>query len=177
MNCKNSFFSQSLWDPNISTFCVYGRLPCWLSYKKNPSSMEDPQRLGFDPWPLGLEDPLVEGMATHSSIFAWEILWTRETGRLQSMGLPRVGHEWSDLVCTHMSISLGKLPNLFCPLSPPNGNYGILWYLSLSFWKASLNRSILLKIYVFKFLALHGHYSKVCGVFKTSQGLLLLFSH
>ena len=32
------------------------------------------------------EDPLEEGMATHSSILAWEIPWTEEPGRLQSMG-------------------------------------------------------------------------------------------
>ena len=31
---------------------------------------------------LGQEDPLEEGMATHSSILAWEILWTEEPGRL-----------------------------------------------------------------------------------------------
>ena len=37
------------------------------------------------------EDPLEEGMATHSSILAWEILWTEEPGRLQSMGSQRVG--------------------------------------------------------------------------------------
>ena len=34
---------------------------------------------------LGCEDPLEEGMATHSSIFAWRIPWTEEPGRLQSM--------------------------------------------------------------------------------------------
>ena len=34
---------------------------------------------------LGQEDPLEEGMATHSSIFAWKIAWTEEPGRLQSM--------------------------------------------------------------------------------------------
>jgi len=42
--------------------------------------------------PLGGEDPLEKGMATHSSILAWEILWTEEPGGLQSMGLQRVGH-------------------------------------------------------------------------------------
>ena len=36
---------------------------------------------------LGQEDPLVEEMATHSSILAWRILWTEEPGELQSMGL------------------------------------------------------------------------------------------
>ena len=41
---------------------------------------------------LGWEDPLEKGMATHSSILAWRIPWTEEPGRLQSMGLQRVGH-------------------------------------------------------------------------------------
>ena len=35
---------------------------------------------------LGWEDPLEKEMATHSSILAWEIPWTEEPGRLQSMG-------------------------------------------------------------------------------------------
>ena len=38
---------------------------------------------------LGKEDPLEEGMATHSSILVWRILWTEEPGRLQSMGLKK----------------------------------------------------------------------------------------
>ena len=42
---------------------------------------------------LGREDPLEEGMATHSSILAWRIPWTEEPGSLQSMGLQRVGHD------------------------------------------------------------------------------------
>ena len=42
---------------------------------------------------LGREDPLQEEMATHSSILAWRIPWTEEPGRLQSMGLQRVGHD------------------------------------------------------------------------------------
>ena len=41
---------------------------------------------------LGREDPLEEGMATHSSIVARRIPWTEEPGGLQSMGLQRVGH-------------------------------------------------------------------------------------
>ena len=35
---------------------------------------------------LGQEDPLEEGMATHSSILAWRIPWTEEPGGLQSRG-------------------------------------------------------------------------------------------
>ena len=39
---------------------------------------------------LDREDPLKEGVATHSSILAWRIPWTEEPGGLQSMGLQRV---------------------------------------------------------------------------------------
>ena len=42
---------------------------------------------------LGGEDPIEKGMATHSSILAWRILWTEEPGRLQSMGLQRIEHD------------------------------------------------------------------------------------
>ena len=42
--------------------------------------------------PLGWEDPLEKGMATHSSMLAWRISWTEEPGGLQSMGSQRVGH-------------------------------------------------------------------------------------
>ena len=41
------------------------------------------------------EDPLEEGVVTHSSIPAWRILWTKEPGGLQSMGLQRVRHDWA----------------------------------------------------------------------------------
>ena len=43
-------------------------------------------------WFLGLEDPLEEEMATHSSILAWKIPGTVEPGRLQSMRSQRFGH-------------------------------------------------------------------------------------
>ena len=46
-------------------------------------------------WFLGQEDPLEKGMATHSSILAWRIPWTEETGWLQSMGSQRVRHNWA----------------------------------------------------------------------------------
>ena len=42
---------------------------------------------------LGQENPLEKGMATHSSILAWRTPWTEESGRLQSMGSQRVGHD------------------------------------------------------------------------------------
>ena len=42
---------------------------------------------------LGWEDPLDKGLATHSSILDYRILWTEELGELQSMGSQRVGHD------------------------------------------------------------------------------------
>ena len=48
-------------------------------------------------WSLGWEDPLEEEMAIHSNILSWRIPWTEEPGRLQSIGLQRVRHNWSDL--------------------------------------------------------------------------------
>ena len=48
-----------------------------------------------EPWVLcvGQEDPLEEGIATQSSIFAREIPWTEESGGLQSIGSQRVRHD------------------------------------------------------------------------------------
>ena len=42
---------------------------------------------------LGGEDPLEEGMATHSSILVWRIPWTEVPGGLQSIGSQRAGHD------------------------------------------------------------------------------------
>ena len=54
-------------------------------------------------WSLGQEDLLERGggMATHSSMLAWEVPWTEEFGGLQSMGPQRVGHDQSDLAHMH----------------------------------------------------------------------------
>ena len=55
---------------------------------KNLPAMQETQVLS-----LGWEDPLQEGMATHSSILAWKIPWTEEPGGLQSMWLQRARHD------------------------------------------------------------------------------------
>ena len=54
--------------------------------KKNPPAT-------WETWvrSLGWDDPLEKGTATHSSMLAWRIPWTEVPGRLQSMGLQRVG--------------------------------------------------------------------------------------
>ena len=55
---------------------------------KNLTAMQETQVRS-----LGQEDSLEKEMATHSSILAWEILWTEEPGGLWSMGVTRVGHD------------------------------------------------------------------------------------
>ena len=56
---------------------------------KNPPSMQETWV-----WSLGCEDPLKEGMTTHSSTLAWRIPWTEEPRELQSMGSQSVKHDW-----------------------------------------------------------------------------------
>ena len=60
-----------------------------LVVKNPPANAGDLRDVGSIP---DLEDPLDEGMATHSSILIWRMPWTEEPGRLQSMGLQRVRH-------------------------------------------------------------------------------------
>ena len=81
-------------------------------------------------------------MATHSSILAWEIPWTEEPGRLQSMGLHRVRH---DLVTKHyyhpVKRHFLKLPGS-SPLFPIHFKeviaYILLWYECLCLPKVNL---------------------------------------
>ena len=79
-----------------------GRLgiPRWLSGKESPAVLEMQEM-----WvpPLGWEDPLEKGMATHFGILAWRIPWTEEPGWLYSMGSQIVGHNWAHVcACTCM---------------------------------------------------------------------------
>ena len=65
----------------------------WLLQRlsgKNPPVMQEPQEMGVQS--LGQEDPLEEGVATYSSILARRVPQIEEPGRLQSIGLQRVGH-------------------------------------------------------------------------------------
>ena len=50
---------------------------------------------------LGWKEPPEREMGTHSSILAWRIPWTEEPGRLQSLGLQRVGHDVVTLATKH----------------------------------------------------------------------------
>ena len=58
---------------------------------KNPPAMQETQDTWI--WSLSWEDPLEEGMGTHSSNFPWRIPRTEELGRLKSMGSQRIGQD------------------------------------------------------------------------------------
>ena len=77
---------------------------------KNLPAMQETQARS-----LGQEDPLEEGMATHSGILAWEIPWTEEPGVLQSMGSQSPARmSWTCLIC----LSFIKSSTLCKGLSP-----------------------------------------------------------
>ena len=67
---------------------------------KHPPTMQETQVQS-----LGLEDFLEKEVTTHSSILAWKIPWTVESGRLQSRGSQRVRHDWA----TSLSLSLFRI--------------------------------------------------------------------
>ena len=71
--------------------------PGTLVVKNLPANAGDIRDVGSIP---GREDPLEEGMATHSSILAWRILWTEEPGRLQS--IESQNWTWLKQLSTHM---------------------------------------------------------------------------
>ena len=71
-------------------------------WEKNLPAMQETQEIQVQF--LDREDPLEEGMATHSSIPAWRIPWTEEPGRLQSMW----SHAWSVLAHTQIFCKLYK---------------------------------------------------------------------
>ena len=122
--CKNELMS----------YCHAGRAFLIAQLVKNlPAMQETPVRF------LRWEVPLEKEMATHSASLAWRIPWTEEPGRLQSMGLHRVGHNWSNLARMHdgsdgtesaCSVDdLGLIPRL--ARSPGRGHDNPLQYSSL----------------------------------------------
>ena len=61
---------------------------------KNTPEMQETQEAWIQS--LSREDPLAEGMTTHSSILAWRIPWTEEPGELWFMESRRAGCDWSE---------------------------------------------------------------------------------
>ena len=102
--------------------CVYG--PSRVAQMvKNPPAM-------WEAWAqsLGWEDPLEEGMVTHSSILTWRIPWTEEPGGLQPSGSWRVRHDWvtkhSTAQCVYVNPKLLIYLPHPTPLAFPGGASG-----------------------------------------------------
>ena len=75
------------WSPNHWTAREFPTDIINLGVKNLPANAGDKTDVGSI---LGEEDLIVEEMATHSSILAWEVPWTEERGGLQSVGSQRV---------------------------------------------------------------------------------------
>ena len=69
---------------------IYQGLPCWLSDKESTCNVGDPGSIS------GLGKSSGVGIATHSSILAWGIPWTKELCGLQSIGWHRDRDKWND---------------------------------------------------------------------------------
>ena len=76
------------------------RLPWWLSGKESACNAGDIEDMGSIPG--SGRSPGGKHGKIHFNMLAWRIPRTEESGRLPSMGLQRVGHNWSDLASTHM---------------------------------------------------------------------------
>ena len=86
--------SQIIWK-----FSLIGFVYCMSGASQVALPMQETKETSV--WSLGGEDPLEEGMERHSSILAWKIPWTEDPGGLQTIGLQRVRHNWSDLACIY----------------------------------------------------------------------------
>ena len=106
MNLHSSDWCCSTILPRVKIWNNYDsrRKPHWLISKESASIAEMPEMRVQS---QGQEDPLEEEMATHSNIFAWETLWKKESGRLQSMGFQRIRYNWMNKdKCNRCSITI-----------------------------------------------------------------------
>ena len=92
--CTEPSFDSHDHESIVKKLNGYLGCTCWASLvaqtvKRLPTMQETRLRS------LGRKDLLEKAMVTHSSTLAWKIPWTKEPGRLQSMGLQRVGHDWA----------------------------------------------------------------------------------
>ena len=107
---RGSLGGCRLWGPTGSgtTDATQQQVVAWASLvariAENPPATPE-----TGVWPLGGEDALEMGMATHSSILAWRIPWTEEPGGPQSIISQRAGHDWSNLALTYGQLTVGRV--------------------------------------------------------------------
>ena len=95
--------SQGRWS--LMGCCLWGRTESGHDWSNLAAALVSLRHKAS--WPYMLDIPfyipfytLEKEMATHSSVLAWRIPGTEESGGLPSMGSHRVGHDWSDLAVT-----------------------------------------------------------------------------
>ena len=137
----------------IELFNNFNYMQVWTSQvalvvNNSPANSGDGRDAGWIP--LGWEDPLEEGMATHSSILAWRIPWTVKPGGLESMGSQKVRHDWSNLAHTHthsfyntkINLNNMKWDNIIKVTSTPYSIRNSTFYLII--WLRDLKQVIVL---------------------------------
>ena len=117
---KDSFFVSFLRIRNICSMPGLGLAQCcklviytWMGFPGHSVGKEctHPAMLEIqETWvrSLAQEEPLEEGIATHSSVLAWRLPWTEEPGGLQCMESQRIRHSWSDWARVHTDEHKGK---------------------------------------------------------------------
>ena len=89
---------------------------------------------------------LEKEMATHSSVLAWRIPGTEEPGGLLSLGLHRIGHNWSDLACTQALIVFSLNPSVSVSL------------VTIDFWRGAKSYYFLnLFAFIFFFISIYAY--------------------
>ena len=107
----------------------------WYFFPGGSGGKESICNAGDPGWEhLGREDPLEKEMAAHSSTLAWEIPWTEEPGMLQSMGLQRVGLDWTVSLSFH-NCTVPVWPWVYLPMS------SVSWLTSAAFYWVILIRA------------------------------------
>ena len=103
-------------------YCILKLIIIFIGFSGGSDGKESASNAGDLVWSLGWEDPPEKGMATHSSILAWEIPCTEEPGRLQSMGLQRSRQNWETNTFTFIMfiINIGEISSFsYHPTSTP----------------------------------------------------------
>ena len=137
----------------------YSWTPLMVQIVKNPPAM-------WETWvrSLGWEDPLEKGTATHSSILAWRIPRTEESGGLQSMGSQRVGHNW--VAFNFTTISPFRKQKSGFPKEERLKKWPILLFSkSISPKILSLIKTLQLKVFLWVCVCLKSSYSSMWGRF------------
>ena len=105
---RSSWPRDGYWVSDIGRWILYH---CTTMVKNPPANEGDTRDVG---WILSSGRPFGVGNATHSSVLAWKVPWTKEPGGLPSVGSQRARHDWAYAqsipsgVTTRMQVAIFK---------------------------------------------------------------------